>query len=257
MCLIALSYRQHPTYHFILLANRDEFYHRPTAAMDWWPGKSLLAGKDLQAGGSWLGLSEEGRLATITNYRNGNDRRDYQSSRGELVTNFLQQSDNATQHAENIHLRGNEYDGFNLLLADQQQLVYTSNRHPAPLQLTAGRYLLCNALLDTPWPKTERLRQKFDTTLKATTPEPQQLLDLMKDPQQAAPEQLPDTGISDEWEQRLSSIFIEMENYGTRATTLLMQDHEGQTTLIEQRYQPGQRTESSEFKLQLPLIGGS
>lgn len=228
MCLLALAYRVHPRYRLIVAANRDEFYQRPTAALHRWeeqPG--VLAGRDLQAGGTWLGVSESGRFAAITNYRDPARRVDG-PSRGALVGDFLQGNQPAADYLAGLAARGGDYNGYNLLVLDDSGLWYHSNHGPAPRALVPGVYGLSNALLDSPWPKVVRLRDGLARHLASgAEPKESALMGLLTDHWQPPAESLPDTGVPPDWERLLASAFIQGENYGTRSSTLVWLDDMG------------------------------
>jgi uncharacterized protein with NRDE domain len=157
MCIVALAWQILPNTPVLLLNNRDEFFHRPTAALAWWADANVLAGRDLEAQGTWLGIDPTGRWAVLTNYREKPHSTGLQS-RGELVRDYLSQTLSPLRFAEAIALQ--HYAGFNLIVGDQQQAVVVSNRGTAPTPLAAGLYVLSNASIDDPWPKVERLRQR-------------------------------------------------------------------------------------------------
>ncbi len=231
MCILAFSW-QPKQQRLHLFANRDEFYARPTASAQWWPDlPHIWAGRDLQAGGTWLGVSKSGRFAALTNVREGSAGSGPRS-RGELVSGFLSTSLNSEQYLQQVLAEGEQYAGFNLLLGDmaQGELWYGGNRSGANAQpLTGGIYGLSNATLDTPWPKVERLKQGLAAWLaEHQTPEASftaqsevAALALLSDSQLADIEQLPATGVDITLEHLLSAIFIHSPTYGTRAQTLL------------------------------------
>lgn len=242
MCLIFIAYRTIPGCPLLLAANRDEFYARPTAAAAFWPqAPAVFGGRDLQGGGSWLGLTRQGRLAAITNYRNlaevsgvGADKR----SRGLLVSDFLTGEATAAEYLAELAQQGEEYRGFNLLLGDAGGLHYYSNRGGAPRPLAPGLYGLSNHLLDTPWPKVAEGKRAISRLPAGGMPTEAALFDLLADRTQAPDALLPDTGLSREWERLLSSRFIHSPDYGTRASTLVMVDERGETRFVERSFGP-------------------
>ena len=250
MCLIAFSW-QPQLGRLQLLANRDEFYARPAAAADWWPdAPDIWAGRDLDAGGTWLGVNRFGRFAALTNVREAPMRQGLRS-RGELVTNFLTSTLNAQAYLEQVLSQGEDYAGFNLLLGDMApaELWYGGNRVGAKQKhLNAGTYGLSNALLDTPWPKVTRLKAGLATLDDNDADRAFALLD---NSTQAAPECLPDTGVSTELELLLSSAFIHSAEYGTRAQTYL--SITGQQLDITERSRGAQAELLSTQHLQLML----
>lgn len=251
MCLLALAWQQNDRYPFVLAANRDEFLQRPTRPACFWPeNPSLLGGKDLEAGGSWLLASKQGRWATLTNHRDGRDLAPGKISRGELVLQAMQQPLGNLPH----WLEENQQDfaGFNLLWGDSQQAWYFSNRLTAPArQLTPGLYLLSNATLDTSWPKTRRLRNKVEKWLNTDNCHPSQLFATLADQTKAADGDLPDTHLGIEKERLLSPIFINAEGYGTRTSTLLWQEANGDWHLHEKNHPTNQNlSNEQQFKWQ-------
>lgn len=222
MCIIALSYRQHPDYPLLLAANRDEFFHRPTAKADWWPDHpDILGGRDLQAGGSWLGVSRNGRVAALTNFRNPAANIEGAPSRGKLVSHFLQGDTSAIAYATQLAPELAAYNGFNLLLFDGQQLAYVSSTESRIEVLPPGLFVVSNHVLDTPWPKVEKLKQGLTQHLAEQQLDEAALFGLLADRETPPDACLPDTGIGLEWERRLASIFVAAPGYGTRASTLL------------------------------------
>ena len=244
MCLILLAYRCHPRNELVIAANRDEFFARPTAAMDYWQeSRELLAGRDLQAGGTWLGVTRRGRFAAITNYRSPQEFRAGGPSRGLLVSEFLTGELDARACLAKLSRHGQQYRGFSLLLADAGGLSYYSNRGTGgPTLLQPGVYGLSNHLLDTDWPKVKRGRQRLGRLLSkgdGPEPSPEQLLALMMDKSAPADEDLPDTGVGLELERRLGAIFIEGPGYGTRSSTALLLRADGGGLVVERTHPTG------------------
>lgn len=256
MCLILFAYRWHPDYPLVLAANRDEFYDRPTAPLAFWPeNPALLAGRDLAAGGTWLGVSRQGRLAAITNYRDPANFRPQAPSRGPLVSDFLQGQEPAQAYLQQLQPRAADYNGFNLLLGDDQGLHYYSNQEDEPRVLGAGLYGLSNHLLNTPWPKVERGKRGLATALSRSADlVPETLWHVLGDRTQAPDEALPATGVSLDWERALSPLFIATAGYGTRSSTLLWIDAQHQVTVQEKSWPQG---ELRTFQLQWPPIADS
>ncbi|MEY4516287.1 MAG: hypothetical protein RL180_633 [Pseudomonadota bacterium] len=229
MCIVALAWQILPNTPVLLLNNRDEFFHRPTAALAWWADANVLAGRDLEAQGTWLGIDPTGRWAVLTNYREKPHSTGLQS-RGELVRDYLSQTLSPLRFAEAIALQ--HYAGFNLIVGDQQQAVVVSNRGTAPTPLAAGLYVLSNASIDDPWPKVERLRQRVGQELLPLVHTDAAdwvdvALEVLADRQPAADDQLPDTGIGQVWEKMLSSILIESPVYGTCASSVVQLTTQG------------------------------
>jgi uncharacterized protein with NRDE domain len=251
MCLILFAYRVHPRYELVLAANRDEYYSRPTAPLGFWDeAPDLLAGQDLVAGGTWLGVTRDGRFAAITNYRNHTPVCPDAPSRGPLVSTYLKGREPAWDYLQRLLPRAADYNGFNLLLGDSSALFYYSNRGGDPQLLEPGVYGLSNHLLNTPWPKVERGRQGLATVLdRNAEPDTAALLSLLQNRQQAPDEALPDTGIGLELERAYSPLFIESADYGTRSSTILQVSRQGQVTILEKTWDDGSLRE---FCLQWP-----
>lgn len=241
MCIVAFQWQPQGAEPLRLIANRDEFYRRPTQPAHFWPEhKQLFAGKDLQAGGSWMGASVTGKFALITNFR-AFPPQPAKFSRGQLITDYLTAAKDAASFTAGIN--DNDYDGFNLLLLDRHGLHYYSNRQQNKMTtLAPGIYGLCNHLLDTPWPKLTRLTQGFrrlEQRFDNQEYDEQQALQLLLDQTQAPIESLPQTGLSQPMEQLLSSIFIKSDEYGTRSSALIRLQHSGELSWLEQLHDNG------------------
>lgn len=244
MCLITLAWQAHPDYPLILAANRDEFYQRAAAPARFWEeSPALLAGRDLSAGGTWLGVTRQGRMAALTNYREPGAVRG-ERSRGLLVSAFLQGDSEPMAYAQTVALEGGHYGGFNLLLGTPNEMVVVSNRGMAPRHLGAGVHSLSNHLLDTPWPKVEKASAGLKDRLADPTDEA--LLELLADHEIAPDEQLPDTGVGLPMERLLSPLFIRSPQYGTRVSTVLKVGRE-RIHFTEQTFNEGEPGERSHF----------
>ena len=223
MCLILFAYKIHPSYRLIVAANRDEFYERPSQPADFWDKQpQILAGRDLQEGGTWLGITREGKYAAITNYRDPAAFKAGAPTRGKLVSNFLAYSQKAGSYIEKMSGQVSNYNGFNLICGDDDDLFVYSNRGEKQ-KLDAGIYGLSNHLLDSPWPKVSRGKKLLAATLDKKGAELEaDLFALLADRRVAPDNKLPSTGIGLEWERMLSAIFIESPVYGTRSSTILL-----------------------------------
>lgn len=254
MCLIAFSLGQHPDYPLVVAANRDEFFRRPTAAMDWWHDENqppVLAGRDLMSGGTWLAVNREGQVAAVTNVREGSAEPG-RVSRGELPLRALTLP--ASELEQQLSRHQDDYSGFNLIHLDEQSGWYFSNRDAHPgRKVHRGTYGLSNHLLQTPWPKLLRLRNAMSQTLTETPADaPEQLHDalikLLQDTTPAPDRDLPDTGVGLETERFLSSPFIVGSDYGTRATTIVSVSRSGEIRVTEQGWNPmGEAGERRQF----------
>jgi uncharacterized protein with NRDE domain len=225
MCLIAFAYQAHPDRPLVVAANRDEAYARPTQQAHFWDEyPTVLAGRDLEAGGTWLGVDRRGRFAAITNFREVGAHRKDAPSRGHLVGDFLFADAPADDYLKQVATQMQRYNGFNLLLLDYTGLYYLSNRSAAgataPRRLAPGVYGLSNHLLDTPWPKVVLAKQRFARFIAAGEPL-EAMAEILRDTEIAPDNSLPATGIGEERERLLSPIFIAAETYGTRCSTLL------------------------------------
>lgn len=236
MCLIVFAWRPGTARPLIVAANRDEFHARPTQALAAWadaPG--VYAGRDLEAGGTWLGVGPQGRFAALTNIRDPRQALGPRS-RGELVAAFLQGELGVEAYLDLVASRSGQYSGFNLLVGDAGQLGYLHAREATPRLLEPGVYGLSNAGLDTPWPKLVKARSGLLKLLESA--EPEQLLRLLADGEPAADSELPETGVGLATERLLSSVFIASQNYGTRASTVLIVDDQGRRRMVERSFGP-------------------
>jgi uncharacterized protein with NRDE domain len=240
MCLILLAVDSHPRYSLVVAANRDEYYARPTRSLQQWPeAPQLWAGKDLTAGGTWLGLTRAGRFAAVTNARE-TVAPAQPRSRGRLTLDFLLGSDAPGDYAARIAAEGAHYAGFNLLVGDRTGLYYCSNGEPAargPHRLAPGLYGIANASLDTPWPKVESGKADLRALLQGD-PTPALLLDLVAAPAETATP-LPGLSMEALTEHLQATRFINSSTYGTRASTALLLDRNGAATLWEQNFGSG------------------
>ncbi len=234
MCLIAFAWRAHPQFELILAANRDEFHGRPADAANWWQDMpDILAGKDLQAGGSWLAVSRSGRFATVTNYREQSFTHTDYKSRGDLVTNFVSGSESPKLFSNNIDAE--DYAGFNLLSGDSKSISYISNRGDSEDELASGVYGLSNAALDTPWTKLTKSKESLTDLIDADRISAQSLLELMGDRNTAA-EDVNSEHLPQEMASALTAPFIVTPDYGTRCTTVLLRREDGHTEFTERRF---------------------
>jgi uncharacterized protein with NRDE domain len=258
MCLILLAHQAHPDYPLVLAANRDEFHERPTApAVYWEEAPHVLAGRDLVAGGSWMGVTRSGRWAALTNYRDPPTARPGRPSRGALVGDFLRGSEAPEVYLAAVAAEAEQYDGFNLLVGDVASAHYYGNRVPggaAPRKLEPGVYGLSNHLLDTPWPKVARGKRLLADLLDAGAPTATALLEILYDTEIAPAHALPDTGVGAAWERALSASFVATPTYGTRASTALIIDGARTATFVERTFLPGPVLDG-EVRLDLVLAG--
>jgi uncharacterized protein with NRDE domain len=244
MCLLVAAHDVHPAYSLVLVGHRDEFHARPTAPLHWWPdAPDLLAGRDLEAGGTWLGLHRDGRLAVLTNFRGEGAQRPGSPSRGLLIPEFLVGTEPAAAFARRLADTSAGYSGFNMLVFDGTALAYAANRpESAARQLPAGLYGLSNHLLDTPWPKVLRTRERVRAALGAGGEPSRALFAALQDREPASDADLPSTGLDRDTERLVSAPFIVDPVYGTRCATVVLVGRDGLVRVEERRYAPDGET---------------
>ena len=221
MCLIALAWQARPDLPLVVAANRDEWRDRPAEPAHWWSDQpDLLAGRDLKAGGTWMGITRSGRFAAVTNYRDPSDKRSTARSRGALVTEFLLGAGPAASFLGKLAARVHEYNGFNLILGDGEALYYYGSREGNARLIEPGVHGLSNHLLDEPWPKVTRARAAMQQALGDRDPA-LRLFEALSDTEGAPDEELPDTGVGLALERVLAAPLITGITYGTRASTVL------------------------------------
>lgn len=237
MCLIFISFNTHPAYKLIVAANRDEFYNRETAAAHFWSDHpTVLGGRDLEAMGTWLGVNTKGKISMVTNYRDLKNLKPNAPSRGHLVSDFLVTHEDSQKYLKKVADKAPDYNGFNLIVGDANQLFYFSNYKNRIEPLSSGIHGLSNHLLNTPWPKVQRGLEKMRPLMNASTIDPDKLLDALYDSELAKDGELPDTGIGLERERVLSSMFIKSPEYGSRSSTVVVMDRSGSIFLKERVY---------------------
>jgi uncharacterized protein with NRDE domain len=242
MCLILFAWRAHPRFPLVLAANRDEFHARPSATAEFWRDRhDLLGGRDLESNGTWLGVTRSGRLAAVTNVRDGQAPVAAAApSRGWLARDFLCGDAAPAGYAEAVSSQGERYRGFNLLVGDHDALWWVSNRANGARQLAPGIYGVANDLLDTPWPKVTSGKQALARTLQLG-PSLDGLLALLDDTRAYADDELPDTGVGIERERMLAPVRIVAPHYGTRCSSALLVDDAGRTQFAERSFDPDGR----------------
>jgi uncharacterized protein with NRDE domain len=238
MCLLLMALNRHSTYPLIFLANRDEYYERPSAPARFWEeAPSVLAGKDLRAGGTWLGISKDGRIAAVTNYRDPSSIKENAPSRGRLVSGFLLGHREPLEYLDILKKDAGRYNGFNLIMGEKDRLYWYSNRGRRVQSLRPGIYGLSNHLLDTQWPKVARGKEALTRLLSMQAdPSDEELFRILADRTPADDASLPHTGVDLEWERILAPIFIKSPLYGTRSSTVLLIDAGNRVTFIEKTF---------------------
>ena len=240
MCLIVFAKNIHPKFKLIFAANRDEFYNRPSEQAEFWPEyPDLLAGKDFQAGGTWLGITKQGRFAAITNFRDLKNLKNDAPSRGNLTLNFLISDISPTDYYAKLKPNLNKYNGFNLLLGTIDELFYFSNMTDGIKKIETGIHGISNAILDTPWPKVKKGTQDLHKLLQQDEIHAFEVIDILKNSNPAKDEELPDTEVGLELERMLSPIFIKSEKYGTRCSSVVMVDKENNVKFVEKFFFDG------------------
>jgi len=239
MCVIAFAWNIHPRWRLLLVGNRDEAHARPSAPLQrWTDAPGLMGGRDLEAGGTWMGVREPGRACVVTNVRDPRAAHD-RASRGWLVTDFLQGSDPVPHHAEALGAVATRYRPFNLLLFDTHAARFVSNDPEVRVRtIGVGVHGLSNGDLDAPWPKVQRVTAVLRDWLGSCEEDFTPLFDAFTDETPAPDAALPDTGVGIELERRLSPVFVRGERYGTRATTLIALEREGGGVIEEHRFGP-------------------
>lgn len=250
MCVLFIAWKSHPRYRLVLAGNRDEFRARPTAPLARWAQHpDVVGGRDLKAGGSWLAATAGGRFAAVTNFRQvppvaGN------RSRGTLVSDFVCGSEAPSSFIADLPRDAAEYGGTNLFAGDAQGLWHWSNRGEVTRFMAPGLYGLSNGMIEDDWPKMRRGREALSRLIAARDIDEEALFTLLADRTPGADHELPDTGVGREMERALSSIFIAGDEYGTRASTLLLIGHDGSVRMREKRWGAGGKLEGeSELSL--------
>lgn len=237
MCLIAFAWNAHPDYPLVVAANRDEWHDRPSAVAAWGDDHpNILAGRDLKAGGTWLGISRSGRFAALTNFRDPSDQKSDARSRGHLVSEFLSGTESAREYLVALRNDVQRYQGFNLLVGDGDSLFYFSSRTGEVLPVPAGVHALSNHMLNEPWPKVEMAKSALCAALQAKMPEKARqkaIYEILSNDRTAADSVLPNTGVGLEWERILSPVMIVTEKYGTRCSTVLTLASTGEVAFEE------------------------
>jgi uncharacterized protein with NRDE domain len=238
MCLITVAWKVRADLPLVVAANRDEWRDRPAEPAHWWADHpEILAGRDLKAGGTWMGVTRAGRFAAVTNFRDPSDRRETARSRGGLVTEYLLGQQDPGAYLADLMRRAGDYNGFNLILGDGDSLWYYGSREALARPIPPGVHGLSNHLLDEPWPKVVRGRLAMEAALKERDPAPP-LFQALSDSQGAPDAALPNTGVGLAWERRLASSIITGDDYGTRASTVVTMSVDGEIYFEERTRGP-------------------
>ena len=244
MCLIFVAIKSHPKYKLVIAANRDEFYGRKTAPAAFWNDHpQILGGRDLEAMGTWLGMTKSGRICMVTNFRDLRNLKAKAPSRGKLVTDFLLDKTSGEAYLKKVELHAKDYNGFSLIAGTVDSLYYLSNYRDGLIHLNSGLFGLSNHLLETPWPKVEKGKQEIQELLKRQQLNKEDLFQVLSDESIFPDESLPDTGVGLERERFLSSAFIRSPGYGTRSSTVILVDYHNNAAFHERVFDP----ETSKF----------
>jgi uncharacterized protein with NRDE domain len=237
MCLVLVAWQQDDALPLIVAGNRDEFHARLTEPLHWWSDKpQILAGRDLEAGGTWLAMGRNGRFATVTNFRDADHPQARFRSRGELVTGFIESAAGPLEYLQSID--GAHYAGFNLLVSDGERLAYASNRDGGRArELAPGLYGVANGGLDAPWHKTlvskERMRQALSEGVDTDG-----LLALLDDRERGPDDDVSAAVPGFAGAGALTAPFIVLPDYGTRSSTAVLLSNTGRVDVTERRFGP-------------------
>ncbi len=249
MCLVNFQFKVHPNYPLIVVANRDEFYERPTEPAHFWEDHpTILAGRDLLQMGTWLGVSKAGRFAALTNFRDPQLKPGH-LSRGDIVRDFLIGQQEPLDFIEELKKSRESYGGYNIVIGDSHQLFHYNNILDEMNEVSPGTHSLSNHSLNTSWPKVEKGKQRLAEYLLLDNIEVEPLFKLLKDEEVAQDSELPDTGVGIELERSLSPLFIKMPNYGTRSSTVLLMDENQNITFAERTYYKGKMHSEKFFEI--------
>lgn len=237
MCLILLNIDSTPDHSLTLIANRDEFHSRPARPLNFWKtSPHILAGKDLEAGGTWMGVNKKGRFAALTNFRDMASLKSVSPSRGEIIPDLLSSESPIPDFLKELDKTGADYNGFNLLTGEKGYIYWYSNQSREVICLPPGIHGLSNHLMNTPWPKVEKGKEKLKDCIDRNTTQTQALFEVLTDQHRPHDRLLPETGIGIEWERILSPVFIQSPNYGTRCSTILKIHSDGKIEMIERTF---------------------
>ena len=255
MCLINLHLQEHPNYKLIVIANRDEFYERPTAPANFWEDKpEILAGRDLLELGTWIGVTEQGRFAAVTNFHDQTQKPSINDkiSRGKIVTSYLKDDISPQSYLETLHKNKDMYEGFNVILGNEEELFYYNNIEMEITKISAGTHGVSNDTLNSPWPKVTKGKQRLrEYIMNQEVIGANMLFDILADNEQAEDSDIPETGLDIELERTLSPIFIKTPDYGTRSSTVIFIDNDNYLTFVERTYQHGHFVRDNRYSFRI------
>jgi len=235
MCLILFAYQQHPRFPLIVIANRDEYYARPTREAHWWDDAEIFAGRDLEAGGTWLGVNRQGHIAAVTNVREPGGTGVGKKSRGDLTREYLATNEQPRDYLQRLSRHDQDFPGFNLLLGNPAGLWFYSNRDHGIRQVEPGVFGVSNGAFDEPWPKLSSGKAELGNLISGDI-DTAELMEILTDHQVAQDHELPSTGVPLDIERMLSSRFIRSPGYGTRACSVVTMGVNNQVSFEEQNY---------------------
>jgi uncharacterized protein with NRDE domain len=233
MCLIVFEKNNHPDYKLIFAANRDEFYERPSAPLHLWDDEPVYAGKDLKEGGTWCGISRNGRFAAVTNYRNIKSIKKDSVSRGRIVTDFLTGTSSPEFYSKGLADSASQYNGYSLIFGHKSELYFFSNQTKKMVKVESGIHGLSNHLMDTPWFNVKRGKQLLKQAIEKGDNLIDDMFAMLSDKTISPDDELPDTGLEKNIERKISSIFVETPDYGTRSSTVILIDQKDNVTFVE------------------------
>lgn len=253
MCLINFAFNSHPRYKLVVAANRDEMYARPTAPAHFWEDHpSILAGRDLLQMGTWFGITKQGRFAALTNFRDPTQTPEGKISRGHIVKGFLESNDHPLDYLKSLQKHHDQYQGFNVIVGNEEQLYYYNNMVQDIKLIEPGVHGVSNHMLNTPWPKVKKGKQRLkDYLASQTVIDEDTLFNILLDRERALDDDLPDTGVGVKLERQLSPLFIRTPQYGTRSSTVLLIDQSNHVTFIERTYHHGEFADEVHFSFQI------
>lgn len=256
MCIVNFHFQDHPMYKLIVVANRDEYYERPTKSAHFWEDEpNILAGRDLQQKGTWLGISKEGRFAAITNYRDPSMPETGRYSRGEIIRKYLTRDIEPESFMNKLSKSRTNYGGYNIIFGDQNRLFHYNNILDESKIIDVGTHSVSNHSLNTPWPKVLKGKNNLQEYVQSHQEKVHidDLFQIVADRSMAKDAELPHTGVGIEMERLLSPLFIKMENYGTMSSTILLIDKEDQVTFVERTFLDGEFQYDEQYKFSIGL----
>lgn len=251
MCLIVFAYNYHPDYKLIFAANRDEFYSRPSSPAHFWKDEPILAGKDLKEGGTWCGVTKNGRFAAVTNYRNLKAIKKDALSRGRIVTDFLTGTSSPEFYSKGLADSANQYNGYSLIFGLNENLFFFSNQEKKIIKIESGIHALSNHLLNTPWFNVTRGKDLLKKAINQGSNLIDELFNLLSDKTTSSEDKLPETGLDKDTERKISSIFVETTDYGTRSSTVILLDKNNNVAYIEKSLDTNKEWITNKFNFEL------